>query len=542
MAKFNSPAQNPRQTVNYEGHTAYKPLTTELTLYCHAACALLEDQYYRSGRDQRLALVSLADSCDPEFVGKLALYLREEMYLRSVPLFLIGALIRRRAIRKEFVTGVIQRADEIKELVSAWLEVEKLGGRTKTSLRPVPSAVRKGLADAFNKFNAFQYRKYNRRDKEAITFKDVLQLVHPQPSSPEMSDTFLRILDGTLEPVPTWETLYSACESNSAKAAVWYDLLHEGKLPYMAALRNIRNILELKAPRVQRVKAQNRQSGLSQYPFQDIKKVIGIETEAVDDGIDKVDTSKIDQTIDKWCELIGDPDAVRKSKQFPFRWLSAYRILKRSGLDVPLSVYQALEAALQASVDNIPAVERFREGRTLIACDSSGSMSAALSGNSKLQYCDVAYVLGELLAHYAPNNVTVGVFGDRWQPVHLIHGGILHNIENLKNTPVGCSTNGYLVAEWAVTEHRHFDTMVFFTDCQLWNSVPYSSGNLSGAMNDYWNKVNPNARIYVFDLAGYGHSPLDLVQKNVFMISGWSDHIFKVLADVEKGELPFWKK
>ncbi len=540
MAKFNLLAQNPRETLNYEGHQAYKPPTNEFALYCAAACALLENQYYRSGDQQKLDLIALADACDPEFVGKLALYLREEMHLRSVPLFLIGTLIRRRAIRKEFVTGVIQRADEIKELVAAWLEVEKLGGRAKTSLRPVPSAVRKGLADAFNKFNAFQYRKYNRRDTEAITFKDVLQLVHPQPKDADMSDTFLRILDGTLEPVGTWETLYSACESDSAKASVWYDLLHEGKLPYMAALRNIRNILELKAQRVPRVKAQYRQSGLSQYPFQDIKQVLGIEGEALDAETDKVETSKIDETIDKWCHLIGDPDAVRRSKQFPFRWLSAYRMLKTSGLDVPLSVFRALEAALQASVDNIPSVERFKEGKTLIACDASGSMSALLSGNSKLQYCDVAYVLGSLLAHYAPNNVTVGVFGDKWQAVNLVHGGILHNIENLKNTHVGCSTNGHLAVEWAFRENRHFDTLVFFTDCQLWNSVPYSSGTLSRAMADYWNKVNPNARVYVFDLAGYGNSPLDLVHRNVFMISGWSDHIFKVLADVERGELPFW--
>jgi hypothetical protein len=115
-------------------------------------------------------------------------------------------------------------------------------------------------------------------------------------------------------------------------------------------------------------------------------------------------------------------------------------------------------------------------------------------------------------------------------------------VEILKNTNVGCSTNGHLAVDWAVNENRHFDTIVFFTDCQLWNSVPYSSGLLSEAMAGYWNKVNTNAKVYVFDLAGYGHSPLDLIHKNVFMISGWSDHIFRVLSDIEKGELPFWER
>ncbi len=497
MSRFNTSAQNPRETVNYEGAKAYNPPTNEFALYCNAACALLENQYYRSGREQKTQLISLADSCNPEFVAQLAIFLREEMHLRSVPMLLVATLIRRRSVTKDVVARVIQRADEIKELVAAWLEVEELAGSARESLRPVPAAVRKGLAEAFNKFNAFQYRKYNKGAKEAITFKDVLQLVHPEPRDAEMSDNFVRILDGALEPVDTWETMYSACKSDMEKAAVWDTLLLEGKLPYMAALRNIRNMLEVKVK-------------------------VG--------------------TIDRWVKLISDPDAVKKSKQFPFRWLSAYRMLEQSKSQVPLTVFQSLEAALQASVDNIPAIERFREGRTLIACDSSGSMNNSLSEKSTLKYSDVAYTLGSMLAHYAPNNVTVGVFGHTWQCVNLVQGGILHNTENLRKTDVGCYTNGYLVAEWALTENRRFDTIVFFTDCQMWNSVPYSTGLLSTSMANYWNRVNPNTKVYVFDLAGYGHSPVDLVHKNAFMISGWSDHVFRVLSDIEKGNLPFWEK
>lgn len=274
MSKFNTAAQNPRVTVNYEGAKAFNPPTNEFALYCNAACALLENQYYRSGREQKMQLISLADSCSPEFVARLAIFLREEMHLRSVPMLLVATLIRRRSVTKDVVARVIQRADEIKELVAAWLEVEELGGKNRKSLRPVPAAVRKGLAEAFNKFNAFHYRKYNKGAKEAITFKDVLQLVHPEPKDADMSDTFVRILDGALEPVDTWETMYSACKSDMEKAAIWDTLLLEGKLPYMAALRNIRNMLEVKVQ-------------------------VG--------------------TIDRWVKLISDPEAVRRSKQFPCR-------------------------------------------------------------------------------------------------------------------------------------------------------------------------------------------------------------------------------
>jgi hypothetical protein len=481
----------------------------------------LENQYYRSSSEQRLELISLADACNPEFVGKLAIYLREEMHLRSVPMFLAATLIRRRAITRDVVARVIQRADEIKELVAVWLEVEKLGGRDKTSLRPLPAAVRKGLAEAFNKFNAFQYRKYNKGSKESITFKDVLQLVHPKPKDAAMSDTLLRILDGTLEPVSTWETLYSACRSEQEKAAVWDNLLLEGKLPYMAALRNIRNMLEVKV-----------QTGtLGKW----------CELAALRNIRNMLDVRSRPSTIDRWCKLISDPDAVRTSKQFPFRWLSAYRMLAKSGLQVPLAVFKSLEAALQASVDNIPSIERFKEGRTLIACDSSGSMSSSLSEKSELKYSDVGYVLGCLLAHYAPNNISLGVFGTYWANVNLTQGGILNNINRLASVDVGHSTNGHLALEWAARENARFDSIVLFTDCQLWDTG-YGDNTVVKAANSYWNRVNRDAKIYIFDLAGYGHSPLDLVHKNVFMISGWSDHIFRVLADIEKGELPFWER
>jgi len=40
-------------------------------------------------------------------------------------------------------------------------------------------------------------------------------------------------------------------------------------------------------------------------------------------------------------------------------------------------------------------------------------------------------------------------------------------------------------------------------------------------------------KIYLFDLAGYGNTPLNVLRDDVFLISGWSDKIFNVLSAVE---------
>jgi 60 kDa SS-A/Ro ribonucleoprotein len=66
----------------------------------------------------------------------------------------------------------------------------------------------------------------------------------------------------------------------------------------------------------------------------------------------------------------------------------------------------------------------------------------------------------------------------------------------------------------------------------LWNS----NGNTQLA--DVWKlykKMAPNAKMYLFDLAGYGNTPLNVIRDDVYLMSGWSDKIFNVLGAIENG-------
>jgi hypothetical protein len=75
---------------------------------------------------------------------------------------------------------------------------------------------------------------------------------------------------------------------------------------------------------------------------------------------------------------------VRRSRQFPFRFLSAY-------LNVPsLRWGQALETALDAATANIPELP----GRTLILIDTSASMGQQLSRNSAMTMVQAAALFG----------------------------------------------------------------------------------------------------------------------------------------------------
>jgi len=98
---------------------------------------------------------------------------------------------------------------------------------------------------------------------------------------------------------------------------------------------------------------------------------------------------------------------------------------------------------------------------------------------------------------------------------------------------VGYSTNGYKVIDWLIKEHKVMDKVMMFTDLQMWDS--------SGRNKEFetswkqYKKIAPEAKLYLFDLAGYGQAPLRVESHDVFLIAGWSDRIFDVLAALEKG-------
>lgn len=59
-------------------------------------------------------------------------------------------------------------------------------------------------------------------------------------------------------------------------------------------------------------------------------------------------------------------------------------------------------------------------------------------------------------------------------------------------------------------------------------------GSLARSWKDY-KKIAPQAKLYLFDLAGYGNTPLRIEDNDVFLIAGWSDKVFDVLEAIEDG-------
>lgn len=478
--------EHPDAISNYEGGLSFSvdPLT-ELYLRT-ATCLVGEPKLYESAdfADQKLIRAThKVLKINPEFVLQLAVYCREQMHLRSVPLVLCAeyANVTPGTVpgARKYISRVIQRADELSEIIAYQLERNKISPR-KTKL---PMAIKAGVAGAFPKFDLYQLGKYNRDG--VVKLRDALFLTHPIPKNDQQKADWDNMAASTLESPITWET------QRSGGLMTWHDVIHnifnkDGKVNnYMAQLRNLRNVLQSE------------------------------------------DVTNEDITL--MCNMLSDREAVRRSKQLPFRFLSAYRIVKELEHPRLNNVMDALEDAAQVSVENIPKLA----GTTLIACDVSGSMEMRpISKNSSVFPYDIGILLGSMAHQFCTTSIT-GMFGDTWKTVPMSQrSGILSNTMEMRRREgeVGYSTNGYKVIEYLLDNNIKVERIMMFTDCQMWDS--YGDRDFAPTFIKY-QRMYPDVKLYLFDLSGYGNIVIPQDTKNVCLVAGWSDRVFDFIQMFE---------
>ena len=209
-------------------------------------CLLWEDQFYEDGvaiADRVKALVPLVA---PERVAALAISAREEMKLRHAPLLLLREMARHekhRVLVADTLDRVIQRPDEMTELLAIYW-ADALGPMQQRKRQPVSAQIKKGLARALTKFDAYQLAKYDRDG--AVRIRDVLFLVHAKPKDAAQETVWKQLVDGVLSAPDTWEV---ALSGGGDKRATFERLIAEKKLGGLALLRNLRLMQKAEVPR-----------------------------------------------------------------------------------------------------------------------------------------------------------------------------------------------------------------------------------------------------------------------------------------------------
>jgi 60 kDa SS-A/Ro ribonucleoprotein len=219
----------PRPRITHEGAPA-AVLTAEQRLRRSvASCLLWENEFYEDGESIADRIAALSVEVSPEVLAGLAVEARERFNLRHAPLMLLTGLVRHGgALVAPTIERVIQRADDMTEFLAIYWR----HGR-----RPLSKQMKRGLAAAFGKFDAYQLAKYDRDGP--VKLRDVLFLIHAKSRDEAQAALWKQVADRTLASPDTWEVALSA---GADKRETFERLLAERKLGYLALLRNLRNM------------------------------------------------------------------------------------------------------------------------------------------------------------------------------------------------------------------------------------------------------------------------------------------------------------
>lgn len=209
-------------------------------------CMLWEDQFYEDGVSIAERIGALVPKVEAEKVAAMAVEAREDMKLRHAPLLIVREMARHeghKALVADTLDRVVQRPDELTEFLAIYWS-DALGPMQQRKTRAVSAQVKKGLARAFAKFDAYQLAKYNRDG--AVRLRDVLFLTHAKPKDAAQEKVWKELVDGKLAAPDTWEVKLSG---GADKRATFERLIADKKLGSLALLRNLRGMLLAGVPK-----------------------------------------------------------------------------------------------------------------------------------------------------------------------------------------------------------------------------------------------------------------------------------------------------
>ena len=495
-------------TKNKQGYYAYK-IEDELRLISMLNTLKLEPQFYRSENQTMRELRDLIEKIalkDPYFVAQCIVYsrcvaegMRSINHLAAALLapFISGQDWAKRFYglwnKKEQKGGCIFRPDDMIEILSIFSSLNKV---------KLTNSMKKGFASAIEKMDTYTLFKY----KKSII--DVSNLVRPSSklskSTIEVDKKTYKAIDALMRGLnvsaDTWEVAQSGAGQEVAKAVRegklsktkaeevlkeakadnWEGLLKDNRLGILAAVRNIRNIL--------------------QNPRKDI--------------------------IDMLCELLENPTKIRQGKVMPYQLDLAVEVLN-SEFNTPNSrrIVQSLEKGYELAVPNL---KELLPGDNLVIVDCSGSMTYSIRDSKNLHNtyrstcCDKAALIAATIAK--ATNADIIRFGSMAEWCNYNPNNSVFSLaKSISNHSMG-GTNLARAFELITRENKVYDRIFILSDNEC------NSGYQRGAYQEYVKRVC-SPYIYSVDLAAYGTKSM-----NGDKVSYYFGYGYQMFDDISSNE------
>ena len=354
----------------------------------------------------------------------------------------------------------------------------------------MPSLLKRSLAAKLENLDAYEAAKYKNAE---IGLRDAVRITHAH--SPVI-DEFMKT--GTID-LParkkTWENLRS-------EGMGWKDIFHEIPMGHMALLRNLR----------------------------------GVFSEMEDAAFCR-----------EYLERLRE--GVHGSRQFPFRYYSAYIAVEKSDCAHKPQILDALEECIDLSMENMP---KFR-GKTMCLSDNSGSAWGAIPSEYGTVQVAVIDNLSSVIAAAASEEGYVGKFGNllKVYPVSR-RGQILRQCRSVSDTmysDVGGDTEGGIweFFSHAIDKKEHWDQIFIYSDQQAGHGGLYGTAaqqelyreqgfgcpgsgrsgdgsyiNVFDLILSYRRNVNPDVNVFSIQTAGYNNVCIPEYAYRTCSLYGWT--------------------
>lgn len=466
MSKFNTKTES-TATQNLAGGKAFS-MKPEQELVHAVLTTFLEDKYYESGSDRITRIQSLIRQNKPQFTANLAVIARKEFNLRSVTHVLLGELSKSMNIVSTPATpdGLVKDA-----IVAAAVRPDDVLELAAYVGKPMPKQVKRGIRNAILKWDRYQLAKYRGEGKD-ISMVDLFNLTHPkaQHATIEQQDAWSDLMNGKLVSFDTWETEISNAKNDKERTKIWENLILEDKIGYMALLRNLNNLIKYNVSKKARLAAMAK---------------------------------------------LTNPEEVKKSRQLPFRFITAYE-----NVTGDREFSDAISIAMDHAVANTPELS----GKTLIAVDTSGSMSG-----------DPIKKASIFAATLAKANINADVIlYDTTVKELTINSRIpvIDIAQKIQSEAMGGGTETSLTFHYAIMKKKLYDRFIIISDNESW-AEGYGR-SVQSAYAAYKKTTGTDPFIYAVDIQGYGTK--DVAGTRVCHMTGWSDRLLDFIGQAEKGE------
>jgi 60 kDa SS-A/Ro ribonucleoprotein len=162
-----------------------------------------------------------------------------------------------------------------------------------------------------------------------------------------------------------------------------------------------------------------------------------------------------------------------------------------------------------------------------------GTGNAQPTRESSVQRFDVAPLLASLWKSRGDQLIT-GIIGNTWRPLEPTARPVLMSTDEFRKHEgeAGYAINAWLIFQDLLRKRQVVDRVMIFTDYRLWDNRSFNQ-TAGTDLRKWWRlyreQLAPEAKLYLFDLAGYGARSLEFLGDGVCQIAGWNGKIFEVL-------------